>query len=538
MADSIQIRPTGPLQASVRPPGSKSITNRALVCAALARGESLLTGALESDDTRVMVEGLRQLGLTVDHDADRRTIRVTGCDGHPPAASADLLLGNSGTTVRFLTAMVTLGRGVYRLDGTPRMRERPIQDLLDALRQLGADVASEAGTGCPPVVVRAAGLPGGRAEVAGDTSSQFLSALLQVAPCAERRGAGGPRRIGLQALRGDDPKRNAGLRASRPSSDDIPPRRCAFACGAAVVSGPDLHDRARCLGRQLFLRRRGHCWRQRHRGGAVPREPAGRRGLLDCLRQMGCDVIFGDDQITVKGTLARHRRRHERHQRYRADPRRGGPFAEGPTTIRNVAHIRHKETDRIAALATELRKLGAAVESAGRPADYARPAARRAIDTYDDHRMAMSMALVGLVVPGVVIRNPRCSRRPTPTFFAIWRHGVVKSGKSACLSRLPAITGYLNNAERLIPALHAVGRMDALARGPLTAAALQTSGNWRARGIPSQSGAVPCKRNFWATIWISWRGASVPNAAILTTSSSTTTRTTSACAGLEVHDFG
>ena len=120
MIDSIEIRPTGPLRARIRPPGSKSITNRALVFAALAQGESLLTGALESDDTRVMIEGLRQLGLRVDHDPGARTIGVTGCDGRPPAVSASLVLGNSGTTVRFLTAVATLGHGVYRLDGTSR----------------------------------------------------------------------------------------------------------------------------------------------------------------------------------------------------------------------------------------------------------------------------------------------------------------------------------------------------------------------------------------------------------------------------------
>lgn len=137
MTDFVEIQPSGPLRARIRPPGSKSITNRALVCTALAQGESRLTGALESDDTRVMIEGLRQFGVSVEHDRGARTIRVTGCDGRLPAASADLMLGNSGTTVRFLTAMATLGHGVYRLDGTPRMRERPIQDLLDALRQLG-----------------------------------------------------------------------------------------------------------------------------------------------------------------------------------------------------------------------------------------------------------------------------------------------------------------------------------------------------------------------------------------------------------------
>ena len=182
--DAIEIQPTGPLRASIRPPGSKSITNRALVCAALADGRSTLTGALDSEDTRVMIDALGQLGLDVDHDAAAATVRVAGCGGRPGAVGADLYVANSGTTVRFLTAMVALGHGRFRLDGTPRMRERPIEDLLDALRQLGVDAASERGNGCPPVVVRAAGLPGGRATVAGDISSQFLSGLLMAAPYA------------------------------------------------------------------------------------------------------------------------------------------------------------------------------------------------------------------------------------------------------------------------------------------------------------------------------------------------------------------
>ncbi|MHC4398820.1 MAG: 3-phosphoshikimate 1-carboxyvinyltransferase, partial [Planctomycetota bacterium] len=183
-SNTIQIRPTGPLYGSIRPPGSKSITNRALVCAALADGHSLLTGALDSEDTRVMIRALGQLGLTVGHDPQENALHVEGCSGRPPASGADLFVANSGTTVRFLTAMVTLGEGTFRLDGTARMRERPIEDLLDALRQLGADARSESATGCPPVAIRSRGLPGGRATVAGSISSQFLSALLMAAPCA------------------------------------------------------------------------------------------------------------------------------------------------------------------------------------------------------------------------------------------------------------------------------------------------------------------------------------------------------------------
>ena len=140
---SITIRPSGPLHATIRPPGSKSITNRALTCAALAKGTSTLHGALDSEDTRVMIEALQKLGLSIDHQRETSTIRVSGCAGKIPVAAADLYVANSGTTIRFLTAMMTLGDGVYRLDGVERMRQRPIGDLSDALNQLGANVTSE-----------------------------------------------------------------------------------------------------------------------------------------------------------------------------------------------------------------------------------------------------------------------------------------------------------------------------------------------------------------------------------------------------------
>ena len=423
MTDSIEIRPSGPLRATIRPPGSKSITNRALVCAALAHGESLLSGALESDDTRVMIEGLRQLGLTVEHDRRARTIRVTGCDGRPPAAAADLALGNSGTTVRFLTAMATLGHGVYRLDGTPRMRQRPIQDLLDALTQLGGDAVSEAGSGCPPVVVRAAGLPGGRAEVAGDISSQFLSAVLQAAPCAAGEV--------VLSVRGElvsKPYVAMTLAVMRAfgvetlwQGPDAQPGRLSYVVpapqsyrGGAYAIEPDASAASYFFAAAAIA------------GGSVSVHGLSMNSLqgdvafCDCLRQMGCKVMAGDRQITVRGK-----------------PLRGidvdmnaisdtvqtlgavALFADGPTTIRNVGHIRHKETDRIAALASELRKFGAEIEER---ADGLRvvpkPLHGATIETYDDHRMAMSMALVGLAVPGVVIRDPGCTSKTYPEFFS------------------------------------------------------------------------------------------------------------------------
>jgi 3-phosphoshikimate 1-carboxyvinyltransferase len=413
---TIEIRPTGPIKATLRPPGSKSLTNRALVCAALAEGPSTLLGALDSEDTRVMIEALRVLGLRVEHDRRAQTVQLDGCRGCLPAGEANLYTANSGTTLRFLTAMVTLGHGRYRLDGSPRMRERPVQDLLAALRQLGSTATSELDNGCPPVVVQSDGLPGGRASIAGDISSQFLSGLLMAAPYA---------RQSVELL-------VSGQLVSKPYIEMT----------LAVMKSFGVTVEAESLAR--FVVPAGQVYQGRRyevepdasaasyffaaaavTGGQVTVEGLSRHSLqgdvafCDCLAQMGCDVQYGDHWITVVGK-----------------PLRGitvdmnaisdtvqtlaavALFAEGPTTITGVAHIRHKETDRLAAVATELRKLGAEVDER---ADGLRIAAgqRRgaAIDTYDDHRMAMSMAVVGLVQPGVVIRDPGCTAKTYPGFF-------------------------------------------------------------------------------------------------------------------------
>ena len=253
MSDAIEIRPTGPLHGTIRPPGSKSITNRALVCAALADGESLLTGALDSDDTRVMIESLGRLGIEVEDDPAAAAVRVVGCGGRVPATQADLDAANSGTTLRFLTAVLALGHGVFRLDGTPRMRQRPVEDLLRALRELGGDAACQSPGGCPPVIIRGRGLRGGVATVAGDISSQFLSGLLLAAPYAE---------IDVELV-------VDGTLVSRPYIEMT--RGVMEAFGVSVAEGSAvpvlracraalprraLRRRARRFGRQLLLRRR------------------------------------------------------------------------------------------------------------------------------------------------------------------------------------------------------------------------------------------------------------------------------------------
>jgi 3-phosphoshikimate 1-carboxyvinyltransferase len=421
MAKSIEIAPTGPLKATIRPPGSKSITNRALVCAALAEGESILSGALDSEDTRVMIEALRRLGIAIEHDPANATVGVVGCGGRLPVDRADLYVANSGTTVRFLTAMLALGHGAYRLDGTPRMRERPIFDLLDALQQLGGDAISEANNGCPPVVVRASGLSGGTATVAGNVSSQFLSGLLMAAPYAKT----------------DVELIVQGELVSKPYVDMTLAVMASF--GARV--GTNEPGRLTINAPQ--------CYRAQHYAiepdasaasyffaaaaithGEVTVEGLSRNSLQGdvhfcrCLERMGCEVRYTQNQITVVGRVLRGisvdmNAISDTVQTLAAV----ALFAEGPTTITGVGHIRHKETDRIHALAVELRKLGAEVEERDDGLKITPlPLCGADIDTYDDHRMAMSLALVGLAVPGVVIRDPDCVGKTYPGFFRDLEH--------------------------------------------------------------------------------------------------------------------
>ncbi|MCC6126831.1 MAG: 3-phosphoshikimate 1-carboxyvinyltransferase [Pirellulales bacterium] len=416
MPDSIAIQPSGPLQATVCPPGSKSITNRALVCAALADGDSTLHGALDSDDTRAMIDALGKLGIEVHHDTIDRTVRVRGCDGHPPVSQADLYVAGSGTTMRFLTAAVCLGDGTYRLDGAPRMRQRPLGDLLDALRQMGADAASELDNGCPPVIVRAAGLKGGRIVVSGEISSQFLSGLLLAAPYARQAVELIP-----QGRLVSQPYIEMTLAVMKDFGVET---RRLFDGGFAVPAG------RRYRGRQYqvepdasaasyFFAAAAIAGGQVTVEGLSKNSIQGDIAFCDCLQKMGCKIDYRQRAISVTGGKL---------QGIEIDMNAISDtvqtlaavalFAEGPTTIAGVAHIRHKETDRLGALAAELRKFGAEVEEFDDGLKIAPGELRAArIDTYDDHRMAMSMALVGLRVPGVVILDPACTAKTYPLFF-------------------------------------------------------------------------------------------------------------------------
>ncbi|NIL96093.1 MAG: 3-phosphoshikimate 1-carboxyvinyltransferase [Planctomycetales bacterium] len=406
----------GPVCGTVRPPGSKSITNRALICAALAKGQSTLQGTLDSEDTRVMVAGLQALGIAIDGDLGQAPLRVTGCQGRLACRHADVFAANSGTTLRFLTALVCAGQGEYRLDGVPRMRQRPVRDLVDALQQLNVEARCETDGKCPPVFVRAEGLQGGRVRMRGDISSQYLSGLLMVAPTAAAD-------VEIEIV---------GPLVSKPYVEMTIAVMKAFGVevqrtqtGRLQIQAPQVYQACNYQ-IEPDASAASYFWA----AAAITRGEVTVTGLsndslqgdvrfCNCLADMGCEVDYGSDAITVRGRPL-----------YGIDVDMNpisdtvqtlavvALFANGPTTIRGVAHIRHKETDRIGDLARELRKLGAEVDEREDGLRIVPQAVRAAqVETYDDHRMAMSLALAGLKVPGVAIQNPACTAKTYPNFF-------------------------------------------------------------------------------------------------------------------------
>ena len=410
---------SGPLRGSIRPPGSKSLTNRALVLAALARGQTHLGGVLESIDTRVMLDSLSELGVGISEGPETGTVRIIGGGGSVPGESAALDLHNSGTSIRFLTAMLCLGTGHFTLDGNSRMRQRPIADLVEALRGLGVEISCVAETGCPPVTLSAHGLAGGSSTLPGNTSSQFLSALLMAAPCAT-----GPVTLSVDGPLVSRPYIDMTLALmSRMQADVTEDPRGTFNISPTGYQACELDIEPDATAASYFLAAAAVC------GGRVTIEGLDRNALqgdiafVECLARMGCTVeetrVGPDPSITVSGgeltgidvdmnefsdtaqTLAVV-----------------AAFARGPTRIRGIAHARHKETDRVAAMATELGRLGLEVEEHDDGLTvHPGPLLPAEIRTYDDHRMAMSFAVAGLAAPGIVIQDPDCTSKTYPGFF-------------------------------------------------------------------------------------------------------------------------
>lgn len=416
------IRPLSrPLDAVVRVPGSKSVTNRALLLAALADGPSTLRGALFSDDSHWFIDGLRRLGIAVEDDKDKAEVRLQGVGGAAPNPQADLWVELAGTAARFLLAYVCIGHGRYTLDGTARMRQRPMADLLQTLGELGADCQSQGEHGGLPVLVKAHGLRGGSAGIAGNVSSQFLSALLMVAPYAQNDVelrlttplAAGPyvditvammQQFGVELERdGYDWFRVPAGQRYRARDYNIEPdaSNASYFLAAAALSG----GRVRIDGLGA---------------GAMQ----GDIRFLDVLEQMGCKVTRASEWVEVQGP--EQLRGIEIDMSHIPDMTITlaalAPFADRPTVINNVALIRHHETDRISAVVTELRKLGVQVEEREDGMTiYPGWKQGATISTYHDHRMAMGFALTGLKIPNVEISGAECVAKTFPDFFERWR---------------------------------------------------------------------------------------------------------------------
>ena len=420
-ADSLEIQPLQkPLDAVVAVPGSKSYTNRALLVAALADGASHLAGALFSADTDYMVQALRKLGVSIEAEPTAASFSVAGNGGRIPAHGAELYIGNSGTTSRSITSYVALGNGTFIIDGDAPMRQsRPLAELLDALGQLGIDARSRFGNGYLPVEVRAKGFRGGKTQLDASKSSQFLTSLLLVAPYAdngleiEMVGEFKTEYIDItmavmQAfgveVEHDNYRRFhvAGRQCYKPRAYAIEPdasNASYFFAAAALCGG----------------RIRVH--------GISPDSAQGDIRFVDVLENMGCTVnrcadgveVIGPDQL--RGIDVDMKAISDTSLTLAAI----APFAKEPVHIRNIEHTRWQETDRIAAMVAQLRRLGAAVEERQDGVTIAPSELRAAaIDTYKDHRVAMSFALVGLRVPGICINDPSCVGKTFPTYFDVW----------------------------------------------------------------------------------------------------------------------
>lgn len=424
--EALEVQPLeGPVDATVRVPGSKSVTNRALILAALADGTSTIRNPLFSDDSFWLMQALVKLGFDIRADRAAGLVRIKGCAGNIPSAGVDVFVGNAGTVARFLPPALALGPGPYRVDGTPRMRERPVEDLVEAMRHLGATVDYAETPGKFPLVVRGGGLPGGETRVAGDRSSQFLSGLLMAAPGAQSKvvlevegdlvskpyigiTTGLMRRFGIEVSEDNGTYTEGtytegtytvapGVYKAQDYTVEPDASGASYFMAAAAVTGgrvriPDLGDHST----QGDLR------------------------FTEVLQKMGCEVKLGPDSVEVRGP--------ERLRGLEIDMNEFSdtmmtlaaiaPFAEGETTITNIEHTRHQETDRISAVATELTRLGVEVqETKSGLRIIPGTVGQGVVRTYDDHRMAMAFALVGSLSPGVWIRDPGCVTKTFPDFF-------------------------------------------------------------------------------------------------------------------------
>jgi 3-phosphoshikimate 1-carboxyvinyltransferase len=406
----------GVVKANVSLPGSKSITNRALMLSALAEGTTKLSNFLFSDDTAFMSKALRSAGIQVIMDEKKQECTVRG--GVLPGGELSLFLGNAGTAMRFLSSYFTLGNGVFMLDGDARMRQRPIKDLLDALSQLGCDIRSENSDGCPPVRINSSGMPGGNCRIIGKNSSQYISSLLMASPYSrdgvnivtDGEVASGPyvdmtlammRQYGLGSERTGYSK--FGILPGKyksPKEYKIEPdasNASYFLAGAAVLGG------------EIVINGIG--------SGSIQ----GDIRFASVLEKMGCEVVISGESIRLRsnGKLKGITEDMNDIPDMAATLAVCALFADGPTKIIKVPNLRIKESDRISALSAELKKLGSGIKENEDGLEIFPGSSYNSaiINTYNDHRIAMSFSIAGLKIGGLEIDNPSCVSKTFPDFY-------------------------------------------------------------------------------------------------------------------------
>ena len=412
---AIETRPVR--HCTLKVAGSKSYTHRLLIAAAMSPGRCTLLNALRSEDTDFTLNALRQMG--VDISASGTTIEMRGCGGRLHPTAAPIYLGNSGTSMRLLMSAACLGEGDYLLTGSPRMQERPVQPLVTALDQLGVRAECVNGTGCPPVRIRGGDTRGGDVAIDCSVSSQFLSSLLLAAPCFKDG-------MDINVV---------GTAVSRPYIDMTIEILDRF----SVRVEREGYERFKVAGGQTFKPGRypvepdasnaSYFWaigaisgRRVTVAGIRPTSLQGDLGIVGLLEQMGCRITRNDDGLGVQGGELRG-----------IDADMGNmpdmvptltvvaAFARGTTVIRNVAHLKAKECDRLAAVMTELGRMGIETRSDGNDLIIVGGQPRGAeIETYDDHRIAMSFAVAGLMAEGTRIRNERCVDKSFPGFWEVF----------------------------------------------------------------------------------------------------------------------
>lgn len=419
MLDPLPIQPLDhPPDAAIPVPGSKSITNRALLIAAMAEGESTLTGALFSDDTARMQDCLRACGAAIEEDQRAERFNITGLGGPPRVPEATLFTGNSGTTARFIAPFAAAGRGYFVIDGVPRMRQRPMGALIRSLRSLGVQIQSREDNDCPPLEIDAQGVEGGHLVVSGSETSQHISGLLMCAPLFPR---------GLDLIIEGDPVSRpyieltaAVMEAFGVRVDGVPGGAELRVPAGQKYRGREYHVEPDASNASYFFAAAALTGGRIRVEGLGCRSRQGDLALLNVIRSMGCEVTQGEEWTEVRGP--------DRLPPFDVDAADFSdmaqtlyalaPFTGGECRVRGVEHSRLQECDRVAASATELRRLGQEVVELP-DGLIIRPRAIQpgVIATYDDHRMAMAFALIGLRSPGIAISDPGCTAKTFPGYW-------------------------------------------------------------------------------------------------------------------------